>query len=254
LSIHKRFTESRVGRSKIPRAIRERVFSRDGFKCQYCGQAFPADRLTIDHLIPLAMDGPDEITNYVSACEPCNARKGHLPLHEFAATLQLDPKALPIHGDPILDNESLPYQIRLIRRRVFDRIREGTLSARGKSAQKKIEKAHRMSLWETDIGKKLESEVPSLPGQVRVMVPEIRTIAKSEGEYLLLVELAKSASTRNLIGSVLTNDADVLARLRAKRSASTDPALNKRIDDALNRWRKELLKRGDAGGHVNGHL
>jgi hypothetical protein len=200
------------------------------------------------------MDGPDEITNYVSACEPCNARKGHLPLHEFAATLQLDPKSLPIHGDPILDNESLPYQIRLIRRRVFDRIREGTLSARGKSAQKKIEKAYRMSLWETDIGKKLESEVPSLPRQVRVMVPEIRTIAKSEGEYLLLVELAKSASTRNLIGSVLTNEADVLARLRAKRSASTDPALNKRIDDALNRWRKELLKRGEPGGHVNGHL
>jgi hypothetical protein len=168
--------------------------------------------------------------------------------------VQLDPKSLPIHGDPILDNESLPYQIRLIRKRVFDRIREGTLNARGKSAQKKLEKAYRMSLWETDTGKKLESEVPSLPGQVRVMVPEIRTIAKSEGEYLLLVELAKSATTRNLIGSVLTNDADVLARLRAKRSASTDAALNKRIDDALNRWRKELLKRGEAGAHGNGHL
>lgn len=135
---------------------------------------------------------------------------------------------------------------------MFERIREGKLSARGKSAQKKIEKAYRISLWETDIGKKLESEVPSLPGQVRVMIPEIRTIAKSEGEYLLLVELAKSASTRNLIGSVLTNHADVFARLRSKRSASTDPTLNKRIDDALNRWRKELLNRGDAGGHVDG--
>ena len=249
--MHNRFTGSRVGRSKIPRAIREKVLSRDGFKCQYCGVVFPADRLTIDHLIPLAMGGPDEITNYVSACEPCNSRKGHLPLHEFAATLQLDPKSLPIHGDPVLDNEALPYQIRLIRAQVFHRIREGTLTARGKSAQKKIEKTYRRSLWETDTGKQLESEVPSLPGQVRVMVPEIRTIARSEREYLLLLELAKSANTRNLIGSVLTKDADVVARLQAKRSASTDSALNKRIDDALSRWRKELRKRGEDAGDDN---
>jgi hypothetical protein len=83
------------------------------------------------------------------------------------------------------------------------------------------------------------------------MVPEIRTIAKSEREYLLLLELAKSANTRNLIGSVLTKDADVVARLQAKRSASTDSALNKRIDDARNRWRKELRKRGEDAGDDN---
>lgn len=250
MGVHKRFTESRVGRSRIPREIRDKVLLLDGFKCQYYGEVFPADQLSIDHLIPLAMGGPDEITNYVSACKPCNSRKGHLPLHEFAATLKLDPKSLPIHGDPILENESLPHQIRLIRERVIHRVREGTLSARGKSAQKKIEKACRRSLWETDIGKKLENEMPSLPGQVRAMVPEIRTIAKSEPEYLLLVELAKSASTRNLIGSVLTKGADVLARLQLKRSASTDSALNKRIDDALNRRRRELRKRGDSSGAV----
>ena len=246
MSVNARFTESRVGRSRIPRAIRDKVLSRDGFKCQYCGDVFPADQLTIDHLIPLAMGGPDEVTNYISACGPCNSRKGHLALHEFAATLKLDPKSLPVHGDPVLENESLPYQIRLIRERVFNRIREGTLKARGKSAQKTIEKAYRRSLWETEVGKKLESELTSLPGQVRAMVPEIRTIAKSERDYLLLVELAKSANTRNLIGSVLTKDAGILARLQSKRSASTDSALNKRIDNALNRWRKELLKRGES--------
>ena len=222
MGLNKRFTESRVGRGKIPRAIRETILSRDGFTCQYCAGVFPADQLTIDHLIPLAVGGPDEITNYVSACGPCNSKKGHMALHDFAATLNLSPKALPVHGDPILDNELLPLEIRLIRKRVYDRIREGELSARGKSAQKKLEKAYRRSLWETQIGKLLQSEMPSLPGQVRAMIHEIRTIAKSEAEYLLLIELAKSASTRNLIGSILTKDPDIVARVESKRASSTD--------------------------------
>jgi hypothetical protein len=76
------------------------------------------------------------------------------------------------------------------------------------------------------------------------MIPESRSIAKSEQEYLLLIELAKSANTRNLIGSVLTKDCDVLARVDSVRKKSPDEPLKKRIGFALSRFGQELRRRG----------
>lgn len=198
------------------------MFQRDQYTCQFCNVTLEAALLTIDRLIPLALGGLDETTNYVTACEPSNARKGSLHLAEFADSIKIDVTSLPVHGDPVLNNSGLPLQIRMIRKRVFDRMREGNMRATGKSAQKKIEKAYRISLWESPAGRQLQDEMPSLPGQVRVMVPEIRTIAKSPHEYLLLIELAKSANTRNLIGSVLTQDCDVVARVESLASKSKE--------------------------------
>jgi hypothetical protein len=243
--MYDRFTRaSRIGRGKIPNQIRREVYSRDNYTCQFCGIKFCEDHLTIDHLIPLSLGGLDEATNYVTACQPCNTRKRDLPLQEFAKSVAIDVASLPIHGDPVLANEAIPLQIRLIRRRVFERIREGRMRATGKSAQKKIEKAYRLSLWESTIGKQLESEMPTLPGPVRAMVLEIRTIAKSMDEYLLMIELAKSANTRNLIGSVLTKDCDVMARIESLRLKSNDAALKKRLEYAIQRFQRELRKRG----------
>ncbi|NJO55367.1 MAG: HNH endonuclease, partial [Rhodospirillales bacterium] len=37
----------------------------------------PAERLTFDHVIPRARGGRTEWVNVVTACEPCNLRKGH---------------------------------------------------------------------------------------------------------------------------------------------------------------------------------
>ncbi len=55
---------------------RYNVFLRDGFTCQYCGGAFPAADLTFEHVIPRSRGGQTTWTNIVSACEPCNTRKG----------------------------------------------------------------------------------------------------------------------------------------------------------------------------------
>ncbi len=55
--------------------LKREVLERDGFTCQYCRQAKPPAELTIDHLVPIALGGIDEPVNYVSACQPCNARK-----------------------------------------------------------------------------------------------------------------------------------------------------------------------------------
>ncbi len=53
---------------------RKNVLRRDGFKCQYCGAR---DKLTIDHVHPKSRGGKDSWENLVSACVPCNNRKGN---------------------------------------------------------------------------------------------------------------------------------------------------------------------------------
>ena len=73
----------------VPRRFRRQVtntflFARDHYRCQYCGRGTaelrPRESLTRDHLVPLSRGGTNDWANVVTACSPCNARKGsHLP-------------------------------------------------------------------------------------------------------------------------------------------------------------------------------
>jgi len=244
MSMYDRFThEAKQGRSKISKRLRAEVYERDDHTCQFCQRQMPESELSIDHLIPLSLGGHDEKTNYVTCCRDCNGRKSNIPLPEFLSHLNIPVERLPVHGDPVIDNEDLPIQLRFIRKRIFDRVRSGHISAGGKQAQKKIEKEYRRSFWETPDGKELEAEFPSLPGHARVMIPEIKTVASSVQDFILLVELAKSANTRNLINSSLRSATSVHERLLAIRNKSTDHALVKRIDQAFARYERELRKR-----------
>ena len=236
-----RFTrESRHGRGSIPRSTRREVYKRDEFTCQYCLRRFAPTELTIDHLVPLDRGGLDEITNYVTCCKPCNQKKANLPIEKFAASLNIPIDELPIHGDPVIDNVDLPIQIRQLRQTIFKQYRKEKLSFTGKQAQKKLEKAYRRSFWETEEGKALEDMFPSLPGQARIMVPEIKTIASNAREFWLLVELAKSARTRNLIGTILTKECDVEQRFRDSIPKTRNGSLQKRMKQALVRFEKHV--------------
>ena len=52
------------------------LFARDRHLCMYCGQHFSRPQLTRDHVIPTSRGGRDHWENVVSACLPCNVRKG----------------------------------------------------------------------------------------------------------------------------------------------------------------------------------
>ncbi len=56
------------------RALRLRVFERDGYACRYCG----ADDLPLecDHVFPVLLGGKSEMDNLAAACKPCNRSKG----------------------------------------------------------------------------------------------------------------------------------------------------------------------------------
>lgn len=59
---------------------RKEVFRRDNYTCQYCGK--PSATLTIDHVIPRRLKGPNTWGNVVTACPACNLRKGGRTLEE----------------------------------------------------------------------------------------------------------------------------------------------------------------------------
>lgn len=70
----------------VPRRFRRQVtntflFARDGYRCQFCGRSSaelrPRESLTRDHLVPLSRGGTNDWTNVVTACSPCNTRKGN---------------------------------------------------------------------------------------------------------------------------------------------------------------------------------
>lgn len=65
-------------RRKRPRISfsRSNVFLRDGYRCQYCGVCLPASELTADHVVPRSLGGATTWDNVVTACAPCNRRKG----------------------------------------------------------------------------------------------------------------------------------------------------------------------------------
>ena len=68
---------------------RREVFIRDHYTCQYCGRQ--AGDLTIDHVVPKSKGGEHTWENLVSACKPCNHRKGGKSLGEARMTLKKAP-------------------------------------------------------------------------------------------------------------------------------------------------------------------
>ena len=65
--------KSYVRPARHPAFTRFNVFLRDRFSCQYCGAR---EDLTFDHLIPRSRGGQTTWENVVTACAPCNLKKG----------------------------------------------------------------------------------------------------------------------------------------------------------------------------------
>ena len=55
---------------------RVNVFTRDNFRCQYCGDRKTMRELNYDHVVPRRLGGKTEWENIVTACYKCNDRKG----------------------------------------------------------------------------------------------------------------------------------------------------------------------------------
>jgi 5-methylcytosine-specific restriction endonuclease McrA len=67
--------------TRNPAFTRFNVFLRDRFTCQYCGSR---EDLTFDHVLPRSRGGHTTWENVVTACSPCNLRKGGAMPSEIA--------------------------------------------------------------------------------------------------------------------------------------------------------------------------
>jgi 5-methylcytosine-specific restriction endonuclease McrA len=54
---------------------RLRIYMRDKFRCQYCGDKQSLAQLTLDHILPRSRGGDNSPVNVVTACIECNNRK-----------------------------------------------------------------------------------------------------------------------------------------------------------------------------------
>jgi len=128
----KKFIELRDGDIQWSTSIREWIKEHEKpDECIYCGSK---QNLTVDHILPLARDGPDKPDNAIMVCKPCNSSKGakrlyewkrkeekdNIPriaegkylkllfeLHEKMGTLYIDKTDIPIKLCPICDESHL---------------------------------------------------------------------------------------------------------------------------------------------------
>lgn len=108
-----------VGRDK-----RLAVLLRDGWRCQHCGRDLhdygneyfmgrPGDFATVDHLLVRSRGGTNEMSNLIASCDPCNNRRGDMPLGVFRAHLRKERAAgrrlpLPINRGGVYEYGVLP--------------------------------------------------------------------------------------------------------------------------------------------------
>jgi 5-methylcytosine-specific restriction endonuclease McrA len=91
---------------------RVNVFTRDNFRCQYCGERKTMRELNYDHVIPRMQGGRTVWDNIVTSCYSCNDRKaGRTPEQAGMRLLRAPyrPKTLPISYLPI-DIKSVPME------------------------------------------------------------------------------------------------------------------------------------------------
>lgn len=62
-------------RKPLSKKVRFEVFKRDAFKCQYCGRSAPDVILEVDHIVPVAEGGKNDLLNLITSCRECNRGK-----------------------------------------------------------------------------------------------------------------------------------------------------------------------------------
>lgn len=70
---------------------RRNIYQHYGNKCCYCGRRFPPSELNLDHIVPRSRGGRTDWENIVTACIPCNLRKGDRLPWEVGMQMRIRP-------------------------------------------------------------------------------------------------------------------------------------------------------------------
>ena len=83
------------------------LFARDRHTCAFCGNHFFEKNLSRDHIHPVSRGGRDVWTNVVTACIPCNLRKGDKYLSQAGMELLYVPYEPNHYENLILLNRNI---------------------------------------------------------------------------------------------------------------------------------------------------
>jgi 5-methylcytosine-specific restriction endonuclease McrA len=87
---------------QAPALSNTKLFARDRFVCAYCGHRHDIEDLTREHIQPTSRGGQDTWMNCITACRPCNGRKGNRLPEEAHMSLLYLPYVPSLHEDMIL--------------------------------------------------------------------------------------------------------------------------------------------------------
>ena len=103
-------TNSVSGFKRNVKFSRINVFTRDGWRCQYCGGRFTMKELNYDHVVPRKNGGRTVWENIVTCCYPCNTRKAGRTPEQAGMKLMRKPArphSLPLHS-VFIDGSKIP--------------------------------------------------------------------------------------------------------------------------------------------------
>lgn len=83
------------------------LFGRDRFMCAYCGNDFPAHKLTVDHVLPTSRGGKNVWMNTVASCKPCNTKKSNRTPEEAGMHLLYVPYVPNMFEKMLLKNRNI---------------------------------------------------------------------------------------------------------------------------------------------------
>ena len=103
-------------RRRFSRELKRRLCDTQDGKCVYCGIEFgvAGKGLTIDHIIPVAAGGDDDVRNLQGLCRKCNCWKSDHTDSEFRERIQRGLSALGIERSA-LDRKTLQQAMRVTR-------------------------------------------------------------------------------------------------------------------------------------------
>jgi len=70
-----KFPDRKAERKKSYKGSKNKLLAKKPF-CHWCNEKLTKETATLDHVIPLAKGGLNNMNNYVLACEPCNQKRG----------------------------------------------------------------------------------------------------------------------------------------------------------------------------------
>lgn len=79
--------------SRISKLERRKVYKKYKGKCAYCGCNVSINgggdtfKMHVDHIVPRAHGGADNVRNYNPSCKPCNILKRDYTIEKFKAII-----------------------------------------------------------------------------------------------------------------------------------------------------------------------